>query len=53
VHKRADDSEFLAEVTLSAITLQNRPVIYCVWRDITHRTAALEQAMTIQAGNPS
>ncbi|MFA6062538.1 MAG: PAS domain S-box protein [Gallionella sp.] len=36
-HLRADGSTFFAEVTLSAIMLQNRRVIYCVWRDITER----------------
>ncbi len=37
---RADGSQFFAEVTLSAITLQGQPVIYCVWRDITDRKIA-------------
>jgi len=37
VHTRKDGSNFFAEVTLSAITLQERPVIYCAWRDITER----------------
>lgn len=37
VHVRADASEFIAEVTLSLIQLQNKPVIYCSWRDITSR----------------
>ncbi len=37
VHRRKDGSDFFAEVTLSALTLQDRPVIYCVWRDITER----------------
>jgi len=40
VHTRADKSDFYAEVTLSAITLQDHPVIYCVWRDITERKIA-------------
>ncbi|WP_173983254.1 EAL domain-containing protein [Magnetospirillum sp. SS-4] len=40
VHTRLDGSEFLAEVTLSAIVLQGRPVIYCAWRDITERKLA-------------
>ncbi len=40
VHVRADGSRFFAEVTLSAITLQGRPVIYCVWRDISERKQA-------------
>jgi len=37
IHSRADGSHFVAEVTLSAIELDSRPVIYCVWRDITER----------------
>jgi len=40
VHKRADGSEFFAEVTLSAITLQDHSALYCVWRDITFRKEA-------------
>lgn len=40
VHKRADDSTFFAEVTLSAIALDDSRVIYCVWRDITDRKLA-------------
>ena len=40
LHKRVDDSTFFAEVTLSTITLQNRQVIYCAWRDITDRKEA-------------
>lgn len=37
VHTRRDGSEFTAEVTLSAITLNSHPAIYCVWRDISGR----------------
>ncbi len=37
VHLRADGSTFDAEVTLSALRLQDRPIIYCTWRDITQR----------------
>ena len=37
MHTRRDGSHFMAEVTLSAVTLQDRPAIYCVWRDITER----------------
>jgi PAS domain S-box-containing protein len=37
VYRRADGGEFWAEVTLSTLSLQNRPVIYCDWRDITDR----------------
>jgi PAS domain S-box-containing protein len=37
VHRRKDQSDFFAEVTLSALTLQGRHVLYCTWRDITER----------------
>jgi PAS domain S-box-containing protein len=37
VHTRKDGSNFFAEVTLSAMTLQGRPVLHCLWRDITER----------------
>lgn len=40
VHTRKDGSNFLAEVTLSAMTLQGRRVIHCLWRDITVRRRA-------------
>jgi len=40
VHCRRDGSEFPVEVTLSAITLRNEPVLYCIWRDITDRKQA-------------
>lgn len=42
VHTRANGENFPAEVTLSSITLQGRPVIYTVWRDITERQQAQE-----------
>jgi len=35
IHTKADGSDFVAEVTLSIIELEDRQVIYCVWRDIT------------------
>jgi len=37
MHTRADGTDFLAEVTLSIVSLEGRKVIYCVWRDITER----------------
>jgi len=40
VHCRKDGSEFPVEVTLSAITLRDEPVLYCIWRDISERKQA-------------
>ena len=40
VHRRRNGTDFFAEVTLSSITLQGRPVIHCLWRDITERKRA-------------
>jgi diguanylate cyclase (GGDEF)-like protein/PAS domain S-box-containing protein len=37
IHIKADGTNFVAEVTLSIVELESRPVIYCVWRDITER----------------
>ncbi len=37
VHTRVDGSNFIAEVTLSSLTFDDRSLIYCVWRDITER----------------
>ena len=48
VHKKADGSDFYAEVTLSSITLQGAPVIYCVWRDVTDRKLAEESLKNSQ-----
>lgn len=43
IHTKADGTNFVAEVTLSAIELQDRQVIYCVWRDITERKQMEEE----------
>jgi len=40
IHTKANGTDFVAEVTLSAIQLLDRQVIYCVWRDITERKQA-------------
>ena len=37
VHTRKDGSTFFAEVTLSTMQLDGRPLIHCLWRDITER----------------
>ena len=44
IHTRANGEDFVAEVTLAAIQLLDRQVIYCVWRDITERKQT-EQAL--------
>ena len=43
MHTKADGTSFPAEVTLSAIDLHDRKVIYCVWRDITERKRMEEE----------
>jgi PAS domain S-box-containing protein len=43
VHTRKNGSDFFAEVTLSAMTLQGRSVIHCVWRDISEQLLIREQ----------
>ncbi len=40
VHRRADGTDFPAEVTLSAINLQGHQGLYCTWRDISERQAS-------------
>jgi len=40
VHRRADGSDIPVEVTLSAITILGKPIIYCSWRDITESRRA-------------
>ncbi|MCG2575856.1 EAL domain-containing protein [Dechloromonas sp. XY25] len=37
LHRRADGSDFLAEVTLSCVNFQGRTVILCVWSDLSTR----------------
>jgi diguanylate cyclase (GGDEF)-like protein/PAS domain S-box-containing protein len=39
IHARSDGTPFTAEVTLAAIELHGRRVLYCVWRDISERKA--------------
>ena len=46
MHAREDGTLFLAEVTMSSIEIDQRKVIYCVWRDITERKAAEEKLAT-------
>lgn len=42
IHKKADGTEFFAEVTLSNITLDGRDVMYCTWRDISEMKNAVQ-----------
>ncbi len=43
VHTKANGENFLAEVTLTPITLNNRNVIHVVWRDISDKKKAQEK----------
>jgi diguanylate cyclase (GGDEF)-like protein/PAS domain S-box-containing protein len=49
IHTRADGTDFVAEVTLSVVTLADRQLIYCVWRDITERKS-IEEKLVRQNG---
>lgn len=44
-HAKADGTRFVAEVTLSAIELDGRAALYCVWRDITERKRIEEKLL--------
>ncbi|MEJ2608519.1 MAG: PAS domain S-box protein [Candidatus Thiodiazotropha sp.] len=37
IHRKADGTDFTAEVTLSQIDLDDHLVMYCTWRDISDR----------------
>lgn len=43
IHTRANGTDFVTEVTLAAIQLLDRPVIYCVCRDISERKQTEQQ----------
>jgi len=51
-HTKADGATFVAEVTLSAIGLRDRKVLYCVWRDITDRKQMEEQVRQLAFYDP-
>ncbi|MBI5831502.1 MAG: PAS domain S-box protein, partial [Armatimonadetes bacterium] len=40
VHRRLDGTAFWVEVVLTAISLRDRSLVYCMWRDITERKRA-------------
>ncbi len=51
IHTRRDGSNFVAEVTLSTMTLPGgRSAIHCIWRDITERKRA-EDALKASEAN--
>jgi PAS domain S-box-containing protein len=43
MHTRANGDNFMAEITLSSVILQDKSVLYCVWRDITERKRIEEE----------
>jgi PAS domain S-box-containing protein len=49
VHTRKDGGNFFAEVTLSAMTLQGRSIIHCMWRDISERKHAEDELRLSEA----
>ena len=51
-HCRADGSRFPVEVTLARIDLQGHDALYCVWRDITLRKKAQEEAYNLAFFDP-
>ncbi|WP_157982572.1 putative bifunctional diguanylate cyclase/phosphodiesterase [Simplicispira lacusdiani] len=52
VHCRADGSRFPVEVTLARLDLQGHEALYCVWRDITDRKKAEEEAYSLAFFDP-
>jgi two-component system sensor histidine kinase/response regulator len=44
MHRKADGTDFFTDVSLASMELLGRPVIYCLWRDITDRKLA-EQSL--------
>lgn len=52
IHTRANGENFVAEVTLSAIELRDRKILYCVWRDITERKQMENQVRQLAFYDP-
>lgn len=52
MHAKANGTDFVAEVTLSAIQFADRQVIYCVWRDITERKQMEDQIRQLAFYDP-
>jgi diguanylate cyclase (GGDEF)-like protein len=51
-HYRADGRSLPVEVTLARLELQDHAVLYCVWRDITDRKQAEEEAYQLAFFDP-
>ena len=51
-HCRANGSFLSVEVTLARLELQGHAVLYCVWRDITDRKQAQEEAYQLAYFDP-
>lgn len=51
VHTRANNADFLVEVTLTPITLNNRNVIHVVWKDISRKKETLEALKASELSN--
>ena len=51
-HCRADGTFLSVEVTLARLELQGHAVLYCVWRDVTDRKRAQEEAYHLAFFDP-
>jgi len=51
VHTKANNEDFLVEVTLTPITLNNRNVIHVVWKDISKEKETLEALKASKLSN--
>ncbi len=47
VHRRAGGQDFLVEVSLTPLILRGKPVLYCVWRDLT-KMKIIEKSIMLQ-----
>ncbi len=45
LHTRADGTDFAAEVTLTRVELNNKQIVYCVWRDVSERKRVEEELL--------
>lgn len=52
LHRKEDGTEFIAEVSLSKVEIENKPYLQGIIRDITERKR-LEQKLAYQAGHDS